>query len=109
MVTEIEGLAREVAGRGRNSGSREREAKGGGERPENQGSGGRQTPRGEDLEPQGKEGAFRQGGRDRLRGMERMRERERARQNIRETDAQRMCELPTNQRTEIKTQRQVGT
>jgi len=75
-VTEIEGLAREVAGRGGNSGSREREAKGGGERPENQGSGGRQTPRGEDLEPPGKEGAFREGGRDRLRGMERMRERE---------------------------------
>lgn len=75
-MTEIEGLAREVAGRGRNSGSREREAKGGGERPENQGSGGRQTPRGEDLEPPGKEGAFREGGRDRLRGMERMRERE---------------------------------
>lgn len=75
-MTEIEGLAREVAGRGGNSGSREREAKGGGERPENQGSGGRQTPRGEDLEPPGKEGAFREGGRDRLRGMERMRERE---------------------------------
>ena len=77
MVTEIEGLACEVAGRGGNSGSREREAKGGGgEKPENQGSGGRQTPREEDLEPQGKEGAFREGGRDRLRGMERMRERE---------------------------------
>lgn len=75
-MTEIEGLAREVAGRGGNSGSREREAKGGGERPENQGSGGRQTPRREDLEPPGKEGAFREGGRDRLRGMERMRERE---------------------------------
>ena len=87
MVTEIEGLACEVAGRGGNSGSREREAKGGGgEKPENQGSGGRQTPREEDLEPQGKEGAFREGGRDRLRGMERMRER--ARQNVRETDAE---------------------
>lgn len=74
-MTEIEGLACEVAGRGGNSGSWEREAKeGGGERPENQGSGGRQTPREEDLEPQGKEGAFRERGRDRLRGMERMRE-----------------------------------
>ena len=78
-MTEIEGLACEVAGRGGNSGSREREAKGGGGRPEIQGSGGRQTPREEDLEPQGKEGAFRERGRDRLRGMERMREREQGR------------------------------